>query len=69
MKKKSISIKVNIGYKVSILSKPLHGILDEENSNMHVPLLERGPTIALSLRSKYLRTGRAPKDLKISLSR
>ena len=35
-------IKVNIGYKISVISKLFHGILDEENSDMQVPLLERG---------------------------
>ena len=40
----------------------------EENLDIHVPLLERGHML-LKLRSKDLRTGRAPKDLKISLSK
>ena len=35
---------------------------------MHVPLLERGH-ILFEVRSRDLRTGRAPKDLKISLSK
>ena len=40
----------------------------EENSDIHVPLLERGH-ILLELRSRDLRIGRAPKDLKISFSK
>ena len=48
--------------------KLFHGILKEENSNMHVPWLERGHML-LKLRSRDLRTGRAPKDLKILLSK
>lgn len=52
------------------MSKLLHSILDEENLNMHVPLLERGPSmLILELRSRDLRAGRALKNLKISLSK
>ena len=33
-------IKVNISHKISVISKLFHGILDEENSDLQVPLLE-----------------------------
>ena len=33
-------IKVNISHKISAISKLFHGILDEENSDLQVPLLE-----------------------------
>ena len=61
-------IKVNICYKISVRSKLFIGILDEENSDMLIPFLERG-IMLLSLRSRYLRTGRVPKDLKIFSSK
>ena len=43
-----------------------HGVLDEENSNMHVPWLERDH-MSLSLKSRDLRTGRAPIGCHIML--
>ena len=46
MKKVNVN-KGKIGYKFSVLSKLFQGIFDEENLNMHVPLLERGPSMLL----------------------
>ena len=56
-------IKVNICYKISVRSTLFIGILNEENLDMLIPFLERG-IMLLSLRSRYLRTGR-PGHLRI----
>ena len=73
-KKKKISIFCNLYHDIFEEEKlsSLHYInftrKFEKKSNMYIPLLERAPSIIFRLRSRDIRTGRRPINLKMSLS-